>query len=87
MVAQTVRNSPAMQETWVRYLGPEDPLEKGMATHSSILAWRNPMDRGTWWATVYGVAKIRTQLSDYHFLCSFSFRVLIKNGASQVAQW
>ena len=39
-VAQTVKNSPAMQETWVRSLGQEDPLEKEMATHSSILAWR-----------------------------------------------
>ena len=38
------------------YLGQEDPLEKGMATHSSILAWRMPKDRGAWWATVRGVA-------------------------------
>ena len=37
-----VKNLPAMQETWVQYLGQEDPLEKGMATHSSILAWRIP---------------------------------------------
>ena len=42
LVAQTVKNLPAMQETWVRSLGQEDPLEKEMATHSSILAWRNP---------------------------------------------
>ena len=40
LVAQTVKNLPAMQETWVRSLGREDPVEKGMATHSSILAWR-----------------------------------------------
>ena len=40
--AQTVKNSPAMWETWVQLLGWEDPLEKGMATHSSILAWRSP---------------------------------------------
>ena len=39
---------PAMQQTWVRSLGQEDPLEKGMATYSSILAWRIPMDRGAW---------------------------------------
>ena len=45
-VAQMVKNTPAMQETWVQYLAWEDPLEKGMATHSSILAWRTPMDRG-----------------------------------------
>ena len=53
-----------MQETQVRSLGQEDPLEKGMATHSSILAWRIPMGRGAWWATVYGVTKSRTRLSD-----------------------
>ena len=41
----------------VQSLGWEDPLEKEMATHSSILAWRIPMDRGAWWATVHGVAK------------------------------
>jgi len=41
-VAQTIKNLPAMQEMWVRPLGQEDPLEKGMATHSSILAWRIP---------------------------------------------
>ena len=59
-----VRNLPAMQETRVRSLGGEDPLEEGMATHCSILAWRIPMDRGAWWATVYRVAKSRTRLSD-----------------------
>ena len=42
LVAKLVKNLPAMQETWVRYLGWEDPLEKGKATNSSILAWRNP---------------------------------------------
>ena len=42
LVAQMVKNLPAMQETWVRSLGREDPLEKGMATHSGILAWRSP---------------------------------------------
>ena len=42
LVAQTVKNPPAMQETWVTSLGQENPLEKGMATHSSILAWRVP---------------------------------------------
>ena len=42
LVAQTEKNLPAMQETWLRSLGQEDPLEKGMATHSSILAWRIP---------------------------------------------
>ena len=48
LVAQMVKNLPAMWETWVRSLGWEDPLEEGMVTHSSILAWRIPMDRGVW---------------------------------------
>ena len=56
-----------MRETWVRSLGPEDPLEKEMATHSSTHAWENPMDRGAWWATVHGVAKSQTRLSDFSF--------------------
>ena len=60
LVAQMVRNLPAMWKTWVRSLGWEDPLEEGMATHSSILAWRIPMDRGAWQATAYRVAKNRT---------------------------
>ena len=63
MVAQMVKYPPPMQETWVQSLGWKDPLEEGMATHSSILAWRIPMDRGAWQATVHGVAKSWTQLS------------------------
>ena len=51
-MAQTVKILPAMRETWVRSLDWEDPLEEGTATHSSILAWRIPMDRGAWQATV-----------------------------------
>ena len=54
MVAQLAKNLPAMQETWVRSLGWEDPLEEGMAIHSSILAWRIPMDRRAWWAQRVG---------------------------------
>ena len=57
LVAQMVKNLLVMWETWVRSLGWEDLLEEGMATHSSILAWRIPMDRGAWLATVYGVTK------------------------------
>ena len=64
LLAQTVKNLPAMRETWVRSLGWEDPLEEGMATHSSILAWRIPMDRGAWRATVHGVTKSQTWQSD-----------------------
>jgi len=56
-VDQTVKNLPAMWETWVQSLGWDDPLEEGMATHSSILAWRIPMDRGVWQATIHRVAK------------------------------
>ena len=56
-----VNNLPAMQEAWVWYLGQVDPLKKGMATHSGILAWENPMDRGVWQATVHGVTKSQTQ--------------------------
>ena len=63
-VTQTVKNLPAMRETWVRSLGWEDPLEEGMETHSSILDWRIPMDRGAWWATVHGVTKCEIGLSD-----------------------
>ena len=50
LVAKTVKNPLAMQETWVQSLGWEDPLKEGMATRLSILAWRIPMDRGAWWA-------------------------------------
>ena len=56
--AQTV-----IQETWVRSLGREDPLEKGMGTYSSILVWKSPWT-GTWRATVHWVAKSQTRLSD-----------------------
>ena len=62
LMSQTVKNLPAMWETKVRCLGWEDPLEEGMATHSSVLAWRIPIDRGAWWATVHGVARSQTGL-------------------------
>ena len=61
LVAQLVKNQPAMQETWVQSLGWEDPLEKGKATHSRILAWRIP------W-TIYAMGlQSQVQLSDFHF--------------------
>ena len=59
LVVQMVKNPPAMQATWVRSLGWENPLEEGMATHSSILAWRIPMEQRAWLATVYDVAKTK----------------------------
>ena len=64
---------------WVRSLGWEDPLEEGMAIHSTILAWRIPMDRGAWRATVHGTAQSQTRLSD-------SLSIHTKEGASLVAQ-
>ena len=64
LVAQSVENPPAMQEIWVSSLGWEDALEEGMATHSSILTWRIPMEREAWQATVHGVAKSQTRPSN-----------------------
>ena len=75
LVAQMAKNLPAIRETWVPFLGWEDPLEKGTAIHYSIL-WRrkcplqysclkNSMDRETWWAIVHGVAKSQTLLNDF----------------------
>ena len=58
LVAQMVENLPAMWKTWVRFLGWEDPLEEGMAIHSSILPWRIPMDRGAWQATFLGSQRV-----------------------------
>ena len=55
LVAQLVNNLPAVQETWDQSLCWDDPLEKGVNTHSSILAWRIPTDRGAWSATVCGI--------------------------------
>ena len=62
-VAQTVKNPPAMRETWVRSLGWEDSLEEGVATHSSILAWEIPRQRSLA-VTVHRVAKSWTRLSN-----------------------
>ena len=59
-----VKNLPAMRETWFHSLGWEDPLKEDMATQSSILAWRIPMDRGAWQAKVNRVAKSQTCLRD-----------------------
>ena len=64
-MAQTIKNLPAMRETQVRSLGREDPLEKGMATHSSILVWRIPWpEEPGELHTVHGVAKSQTRLSN-----------------------
>ena len=71
LVAQRVKRLPAMQETWVRSLGQEDPLEKAMATHSSTLAWKIPRTEKPGRLTVHGIAKSRTRLSDFTFFLSF----------------
>ena len=63
LIAQLVKNPPAMWETWVHSLGWEDPLEEGIATHSIILAWRIPMDSGAWRLSPVG-HKGSDQLSD-----------------------
>ena len=57
LVAKMVKNLPTTQEAWVLSLAWEGALEEGMATHSSILAWRIPIDRGAWWAAVLGGRK------------------------------
>ena len=62
LVAQMVKNLPATQETQVQSLGWEAPQEEGLATHSSIVAWRIPMDRGAWRAAAHGVPTWGTQL-------------------------
>ena len=64
LVAQTVKNLPAVQETQVQSQGQEDSLEKGMATHSSILAWRIPWTVEPGWLQSMGSQKSQTQLSD-----------------------
>ena len=60
LMTQAIKNPPAMRETWIRSLGWEDLLEEGVATRSSIPAWRIPMDRGAWGATAHGVAESDT---------------------------
>ena len=65
LVAHTVKNLPAMWETWDRSLGWKDPLEEGIATCSNILNWGIPMDKGAWWATVHGVAKSRSDTTEW----------------------
>ena len=65
LVAQMVKNLPAMQETWVRSLGWKDPLEKGMAAHSSTLAWRSPWNRQVVGYSPWGCKE--SDVTDFHF--------------------
>ena len=76
-----------MQETRVKSLGWEDPLEKAMATPLQYSCLENPMDGEAWWTTVHGVVKSRTRLSDFTF--TFHFHALEKEMAthSSVLAW
>ena len=71
LVAQMVRSPPAVWEIWIWSVRWGDPLEEGIATDSSILAWRIPMDRGSWWATVHGITEsdLAEGLSTAHSKC------------------
>ena len=76
LVAQMVKNLPAMQETWVWSLGWEDPLEEGLTTHISILAWRIPWTKGAWKTAVHGVT-VRHDWADFHFHFLFICNILL----------
>ena len=78
LVAQTVKRLPVMRETQVRSLGWEDPLEKEMATHSSILAWRIPCMEKPGRLQSMGVAKSRTWLSDFTFTRPISITYILR---------
>ena len=68
LMAQTVKNTPALQETWVPSLGWEDPLEQGKATHSSVLTWKIPWtEEPARLHTIHGIAEGGTRLSHFHF--------------------
>ena len=72
-----------MKETWVQSLGWKDPLEEGMVTHSSIVAWRIPMDRGAWQATVHGVIIVRHDLATKLLLLYLKYQRLLRNKVEQ----
>ena len=74
LVTELVKNLPAVWETWVRPLDQEDPLEEGMATHSSILAWRIPMDRGAWWVQSTGLQRVRHNCTNLTCVHCFTLR-------------
>ena len=74
LVAQMLKRLPAMRETWVRSLGREDSPGEGNGNPLQYSCLENPMDGGAWWATVHGVAKSRTGLSNF----TFTFRQHIK---------
>ena len=77
LVAQIVKNLPAMQEIRVQLLGQEDPLEKGMVTQGQYSCLESSMDRGAWWAIVHGVTKSQTWLSNKHTYILLLFQIHI----------
>ena len=81
LVAQRLKHLPAMRETWVRSLGQEDSPGEGNGNPLQCSCLENPMDRGAWWATVHGVAKSRTRLSDFTSLQSFKVKYRCKKNA------
>ena len=86
-MAQMVKRLPTVQDTWVRFLGWEDPLEKEIAIHSSTLAWKIPWTEEPGRLQSMGVAERQTQLSDFPF--TFHFHALEKEMAthSSVLAW
>ena len=84
LVAQTVKNPLAMWKTWVQSLGCEDPLEEGMATHSSILAWGIAMDREAWRATVHAILESQTWLCWAFFAMRGLSLVVVSGGYSSL---
>ena len=77
LVAQRLKHLPAMLETWVRSLGQEDSPGEGNGNPLQYSCLENPMDGGAWWATVYGVTKSQTRLSDftsyvYVYICTYT---------------
>ena len=66
-MAQMIKNPPAMQETWVQSLGWEDPLEKEIATHSSVLAWRSPWTEGSGSCSPWGHKELNITEQHFHF--------------------
>ena len=80
LVAQMVKRLPTMWETWVQTLGWEDPLEKEMATHSSILAWKIPWTEEPGGLTVHGVAESQTWLSNFTFFLFIILMIMIVLG-------
>ena len=85
LVAQMVKNLPAMQETWVRFLGWEDPSEKGMATHSSILAWRIPWTEKPGGLQSMGLQRVRHDWATKH--SSLCLYILLSRNRLRLGRW